>query len=111
VLGRYKEDWKIGIYLQPVLSIISWMVIYFILRSVIQISLGGNITGEPNIFFYWFFAFISWFFYEKFLDYLNDISQKISKNKQLNDEIFSKIKDFDSSKSKVSLKVKKELEK
>jgi hypothetical protein len=23
VLGRYKEDWKIGIYLQPVLSIIS----------------------------------------------------------------------------------------
>ncbi|EKE28578.1 MAG: hypothetical protein ACD_3C00043G0017 [uncultured bacterium (gcode 4)] len=111
IFWRYKEDWKIWIYLQPVLSIISWMAIYFILRSVIQISLWGNITWEPNIFFYGFFAFISWFFYEKFLEYLNDVSQKISKTKYLNDEIFNKIKDFDDSKARVTLKVKKELEK
>ncbi|EKE30119.1 MAG: hypothetical protein ACD_2C00039G0003 [uncultured bacterium (gcode 4)] len=111
IFWRYKEDWKIWVYLQPVLSIISWMVTYFVLRSLIQISLWGNITWEPNVFFYGFFAFISWFFYEKFLDYLNDISQRISKTKYLNEEIFSKIKDFDNSKAKVSLRVRNELEK
>lgn len=111
IFSRYNESWKIWIYLQPVLSIISWLVIYFVLRSIIQISLGWNMTWEPNIYFYWFFAFLSWFFYEKFLDFLNSLSQKLSKNMQINDEILSRIQDFDTTKSKVSLKIKKELNK
>ncbi len=111
IFSRYNESWKIWIYLQPLLSIISWLVIYFVLRSVVQISLWWNISWEPNVYFYWFFAFLSWFFYEKFLEYLNWLSQKISKNMHINDEILSKIQDFDKTKWKVSLKIKKELNK
>ena len=68
-------------------------------------------SGEPNIYFYGFFAFISGFFYEKFLDYLNGFSQKLSKGLHMNDQIMTKIKDFENFKGKVSLKVKKELKK
>ena len=111
IFSRYNESWKIWIYLQPILSIISWLVVYYVLRSVIQISLWWNITWEPNVYFYWFFAFISWFYYERFLDYLLSISKKMWPDNRIDSDILQSLEDFENSKKKVSLKIKKELTK
>lgn len=106
VFGRYNENSRVQIFLQPILSIVAGLVIYFVIRSWIQMSLGGNISWEPNMFFYWFFGFLSWFSYERILEILNRFSQKFSTNKPISEQFLNKIEKFEIEKSSIKKETK-----
>lgn len=109
VFWRYNENSRIQFYLQPILSIVAWLIIYFIIRTSIQMSLWWNITWEPNIFFYWFFSFVSWYSYERILDILNTISSKFSPNKTISEQFLNKIEKFETEKETIKKETKKNL--
>jgi len=111
VFWRYNENSRVQIFLQPILSIVAWLVIYFIIRTWIQMSLGWNISGEPNIFFYWFFAFLSWFSYERILEILDKFTQKFSSHKNINEQFLNQIEKFEVEKNKINKETKDKLKK
>lgn len=74
-------------------------------------SLGWSISWEPNIFFYWFFAFLSWFSYERILEILDKFTQKFSNHKNINEQFLNKIERFEVEKNNINNETKNKLKK
>lgn len=89
----YNKTWYFWTEVQPILSMFVWIIVYFILISWINLS--WSIPANPNIFFYSAIAFLSWFFYDKFLDFLHKISSQILNNESYSDRLMNIIDDFD----------------
>lgn len=94
LLGRYDKNWNMWIEVQPILSTLVWVVVYFIIKSWIHLS-WSTPTDNPSVFFYWWIAFLCWFFYEKFLDFLQKISNQIINTDWPNESVINKINEFE----------------
>lgn len=100
LLGRYDKNWNMWIEVQPILSTLVWVIVYFILKSWIQLS--GNVPSwEPSVFFYWWIAFLCGFFYEKFLDFLQKISNQIINTDWFNESVITKLSEFETLKKSI----------
>lgn len=91
--SSYNKTWNFWVEVQPFLSMLVWIVVYFIMLSGINWS--WSIATNPNVFFYSAVAFLSWFFYDKFLDFLQKISSQILNNESYNDKLMSIMDEFD----------------
>lgn len=89
----YNKTWSFWVEVQPFLSMLVGIIIYFVLLSWINWS--WSISTNPNVFFYSAVAFLSWFFYDKFLDFLQKLSSQILSNDSYNDRLMDIIDEFD----------------
>lgn len=91
--SSYNKTWNFWVEVQPFLSMLVWIIVYFIMLSWINWS--WSVSTNPNIFFYSAVAFLSWFFYDKFLDFLQKISSQILNNESYNDKLMNIMDEFE----------------